>query len=54
MLAGLALQTDIGPQAHDLPIISAAGMRLSQADNVANLKVDGHVMFSNENYTPGG
>jgi hypothetical protein len=53
MLTRLALQTDIGSQPYDFPIISAAGMRLAQTDDVANLKVNRHAIFSGSDYTPG-
>jgi hypothetical protein len=46
MLAGLALQADVGAEAHDFPIGAAAGMRLAEANDVANLKLDGHGVFS--------
>ncbi len=53
MLARLAFQTDVGSQAHYFPIVSAAGMRFAQADDVANLKISRHVDLSAENYTFG-
>jgi hypothetical protein len=54
MLARLALQADVGSQAHHFPIVSAARVWLAQADDVANLKLGGHVLFSDADYTPGG
>ena len=52
MLAGLSLQADVGSEAHDLPVVSAAGVRLAQAHDVAYLKFDGHAMISGRDYTP--
>jgi len=43
MLAGEALQADVGTDAGDLPIGSAAGMGFSHANDVADVDGDWHL-----------
>jgi hypothetical protein len=43
MAAGAALQANIRTQAGNKPFVSAAGMRLPQADDVVELQVREHV-----------
>ena len=38
--AALAAQTDIGPEANDLPLVVAAGVRLAQSHDVAQVELD--------------
>jgi hypothetical protein len=38
--AALAAQTDIGPEANDLPLVVPAGVRLAQPDDVPQVEFD--------------
>jgi hypothetical protein len=45
--AGQTFQADIGPQAHDLPVKSAAWVRLAQPNPVIHLDVRQHAQDYN-------
>ncbi len=39
-MAGEAFEADIGPEAHYAPLVAAAGVRLAQAEDVVEVKVE--------------
>jgi hypothetical protein len=40
--AGQAFQPDVGAQTHHAPLVPAARVRLAQAQNVVEAKIEGH------------
>ena len=51
--AGLALQADVRADAGDLPVKTAAGVRLAHTHDIADVNGDGHDGFSGRDYTIG-
>ena len=43
--AGVALEADVGADAHDRPLVSAARMRLAHPNDVANCNLNRHGRF---------
>jgi hypothetical protein len=48
---GLALQTDVRADTGDLPVETAAGVRLAHTYDIADVDGDGHDGFSGHDYT---
>lgn len=44
MLTGLTAEADVGTEPHHSPLEPAAGMRLAQADDVIDPKLDDHAI----------